>query len=750
MNESIRAKLKKYVLYISAVFFVIMGSHLIYNYSYEGAESEAIEWGSISEAIIGSFPSFNPLVPSNDHNAYINGLLYRSLLEYSTVSWNFESDLASCDRENLLYITCSVDANAIWSDGTSITPDDIRATLNIIKETKVNPIVASLLEWSVIEISDNTITFTNSTKDINFLQVLLQPILPAKVVERLDSDNIDGKFSEINGVYSGRFTLASISQDETVGITKITLGKNENYFENDMYIQFLILNLFRDETHFLKNKNSFNIFNDKEWIIAGSVPRLEDKKYTLTQFVGSFFNSETLDLELRKYISQALDRDEIINTIWDDNVQESLNPFLSDINIDINSSDFNIDDYMKSKGYFSKTNLLKNVIAIEEQQQQKAEEEANATQIISNEAQVTPLIESSKKVQSKLSYITSPTQNRYNFTSEDNVLITWRVDEWVDAVYIGEYKLSWFEPWDNVFYYRLLESYDSIVEWENTYELSFEINGEKKRIEEFTYVYYTDTDKLSEVQNSFFDDVDGTEFPREETENDIDENSSTSSKVEIDNLNMSSSDIQWLSNSLYYNASWDPFSITLIYTQADASMEVAVQKIKDLLEESGIAVNLSVVDLWDVTVKLRNETLEYDVMVLWINLGYFDSNIFPYFHSSQVQNWYNFANYKKLSVDILLEELKSNNLEVSKKEELEEKMLDIIKDDAIVKVFYTPKISLLVDKNIKNYNFPGFLSDSKDRYYPLLQSYLTEKRVINSDDKSIGWFFMYLIGKLFS
>ncbi len=747
MNESIRAKLKKYVLYISAIFFVIIGSHLIYNYSYDGAESEAIEWGSVSEAIIGSFPSFNPLVPSNDHNAYINGLLYRSLLEYSTDSWNFESDLASCDRENLLYITCSIDANAVWSDGTQITPDDVKATLNIIKETKVNPIIASLLADSTIETGKDTITFTNATKDINFMQVLLQPILPAKVVERLDSDNIDGKFSEINGVYSGRFTLASISQDETVGITKITLGKNESYFENDMYIQFLILNLFRDESHFLKNKNSFNIFNDKDGIIAWSVPRLEDKKYTLTQFVGSFFNSETLDLELRKYISHKLDRDEIISAIWENKVEKTLNPFLSDIDIDTDSSDFDLDAYMKWKWFYSKKSLLKNVIALEDQKKQEEE-----NQIISNEVSVTPVIEETPKiVQSSLSYILSPTQERYNFVSEDNILIKWKVDSWVDAVFINDYQLSGYSAGDDVFYYRLLESYDSIVEWENTYKLYFEVNWEKKFIEEFTYVYYTDSEKLSEVQNSFFDTVDDTQFPREQTADETPEPTTVSStQVEIENLELSSSDIQWLSDSLYYNASWEAFSIKLIYTQADASMEAWVQKIKSLLEENGIAVELSVVDLWDITVKLRNETLEYDVMVLWINLWYFDSNIFPYFHSSQVQNWYNFANFKKLSVDILLEELKSNNLEVSKKEELEEKLLDIIKDDAIVKVFYTPKISLLVDKNIKNFNFPDFIPDSKDRYYPLLNSYLSEKRMINSEEKSIGWFFMYLIRKLFS
>lgn len=189
------------------------------------------------------------------------------MLQYSTSSENLETDLVSCNLENLLYIECVLESNLTWSDGSAITTDDIKATLDIIKQTKVHPLLASHLENTVIETTKDSISFKNEAKDINFLDVFLQPILPKRVIEKLDTSNIDGKFSEINGVYSGRFILSSISQDETVGITKITLGKNENYFGNDMYIQFLILNLFQDEAHFLKNKNSFNIFNDRDGII---------------------------------------------------------------------------------------------------------------------------------------------------------------------------------------------------------------------------------------------------------------------------------------------------------------------------------------------------------------------------------------------------------------------------------------------------------------------------------------------------
>lgn len=145
----------------------------------------------MSEAIIGSFPLFNPLVPNSDHNAYINGLLYRSMMEYSTVSGTFETDLVSCNTENLLYIQCTLENNLTWSDGSEITPEDIKATLSIISQTKVNPIIASLLEGTTIETTKDSISFSNVSKDINFLQIFLQPILPASVVERLDTSNIE-------------------------------------------------------------------------------------------------------------------------------------------------------------------------------------------------------------------------------------------------------------------------------------------------------------------------------------------------------------------------------------------------------------------------------------------------------------------------------------------------------------------------------------------------------------------------------
>lgn len=744
MSDSIAKKLKKYVLYISAIFFVSFGGHLIYSYLYDGAMSEPIEWGTVSEAIIWWFPHFNPLIPSTDHNAYINSLLYRSLLEYSPESNNFEPDLVNCNLDNLLYIECTLETNLLWSNGEEITTDDIKSTLEIIKETKVNPIIASLLENTTIETSKDSISFENTSKDINFLHIFLQPIIPESVVNTLDLENIDGKFSEIEWIYSWRFTLKNISQDETVGITKITLGKNEKYFGNDMYIQFLILNLFRDKAHFIKNKNSFNIFNDRENIIGNSIPRLSSYEYTLAQFVWSFFNTDTLSPELRSYLNAMLSREEIVEKIWAARVQEAYNPFLSDYIID-GKVNFSLSEYLESQWYYSKKELLKSALALSLQQKQMSAE--TLTRLLKEQEEAKQEDLPQTKVQENLKYITSPSTQKYNFVSEDNILIEWKVPQWVDSVFINDYELSGFSAWDTIFYYRLLESYDSIKEWENTYEVYYETGKEKELVEEFVYVYYSDEEKLREVEESFFDEEtqsqENTQEESEETNEDKNDSEGESLSVNI-RTSLSTEQIQALDENLYYTPEGKVFSLRLLFAQNDPLVSETAALLQEQFSAMGIQLEITGSSLWDITAWLRSDILDYDIALLGINLGYFDSNLYPYFHSSQVKNGYNFANFKKLGLDILLEELKSNNLSTTKREELEEKILEILEEENILKVYYTPKLHLLADKNIKNFSFPSYLPDSKHRYYSLLSAYLTEKRIIQSDEKWFFWFFSYI------
>jgi len=739
MSDLIAKKLKKYLLLISILFFISIWAHLIYLYLYDWAESEAIEWWTVSEALIWTFPHFNPLIPSDDHNSYINRLLYRSMLEYSTETWTLESDLVNCNLDNLLYIECILQNNLSWSDGSPITTDDIKATLNVIKQTKVNPIIASQLDNITIEASEDSISFSMTKKDINILYIFLQPILPAKLIESLDTENIDGKFSEIWAIYSGRFRLININQDETIGVTKLTLGKNESYFDNDMYLEFLILNLYQNEAHFLRNRNSFNIFNDKDGLIWWSLPRLSPYEYTLSQFTSTFFNSEKLGPEMRKKIISSLNRDEIVESIWWSRVISANNPFLSEESIDPTNSSFDIWKYLATKDYLSKTEILKKSTRI----LTPIEEE----KIISQEAEIKKL---NTKIQTQLDYVISPDIQKYNFISEDNILIKGIVDEGVDSVYINDYKLEGFSEWDENFFYRLSESYDSITPWENSYKIYFWKGKEKIFVEEFVYIYNTDLEALNEIKESFFT----TETATIDTEG---SGTWASAQSEINNnqeeaqTSINSADIakiEALDDRFYYNSDLEAFSLDLVYSEADNEQTIAANLIAAQIQSLWLQVNLKSLSLWDITTGLRNESLSYDMLLLWINLWFLESDIFPYFHSSQVQNGYNISNFKKLSLDILLEELKSNNLSITKQNELKTKILDILAEENILYTLYTPRVQLLIDKNIKNFNLPSHLPDSNYRYFALLGSYLSEKKMINAEGKSLSWFTTYILKML--
>jgi hypothetical protein len=88
-----------------------------------------------------------------------------------------------------------------------------------------------------------------------------------------------------------------------------------------------------------------------------------------------------------------------------------------------------------------------------------------------------------------------------------------------------------------------------------------------------------------------------------------------------------------------------------------------------------------------------------------------------------------------LSLDIALEELKSTSLSPEKITELEKKVIEIIKNEAVMKVLYTPILKQLVDKNIKRYEFPTYLKDDSLRIESLKNAYLLEKKIINVKSK---------------
>lgn len=724
-REQIIPKIKKYVLYVSVAFFFVSLFHLVYLYLYNDAKTLALKWWTLSEGIIGDYPHLNPLVSSTGNEKYIIHALYRSLLKYDSTKKKFIGDLTTCDIKNLQLVECFLNENTKWSDGTDVSTKDIVSTFSLIKKTGSNPVIASLLSNTDIEDNGTSVIFKTDKSDINFLNIFLQPIISQKVIDTLSESQITGKFPVEGMLYSWPYMVESFGQDENIGIKKVTLTKNPQYSDKEYSIDKIILKIFNDIPELLKHKDSVNIYNDKGSVIGDSLPRLSVFDYTLPQYISVFINTERVqNLSLRKYILGAIKRENILQILGTQNFQEVKNPYLTDISIDSDFDEGTVETLLKKNGYYKKEELAKVLLG-------------EVKETLSEVIQPKPAID----INATTKIIYEPTTQKYNFVSKDDILLKGKVEsaQNVKNIYINDYQLKGFRTGDSEFAYRLKEAgYDTIKQGVNDYKVSFEYtDGKKEIVDEVVYYYNTDSGALEQEKQKLT-----IPQPQANTWQTLTTTQDTQKQEIIDKIDA-------LDGKFLYNRDLEKLSFTLLYANSDKYIDDTAKSIQAQLEKVGISTTLQEVDVIQLNKNLLSGKKDYDLILVGVNLWYFDNNIFPYFHSSQVKNGYNFSNYKKLGLDILLEDLKSSSLTQSKIDESEAKVLDIIKGEAIVKTLYTPIMKELVDKNVKNFIIPDSLPDDTLRLDGLKNAYILQKKIVNYSNKSFSWFFSYIWNSLF-
>lgn len=743
-------KLKKYLFLISIVFFIVSLTHLIYTYIYNDTKLVPIKGWTVSEWLIWNFPSLNPLKQLSWNNKYLVWLLYRSMLKYDSQENKIVWDLATCDISNLLNIECYLSDNIFWSNWEPITVDDIIATYDIIKNTWINKIYSSLLNETEIIKNENTITFKNTQEDINFLNIFFQPILNKKIIDSLSQEIIFWNFPTEWQLYSWNFKISNVNSDLTVWITKIYLDPSEYSYKWNIWK--LIINIFPNINSLLQNKETINIYNDVDNIIGDSIPRLQSKKYILPQYVSLFINQNNIDnLNLRNYILEKINTTNLLKLLWENKFIEIFNPYLTDISIRKEIKEKNFEKIMSNLWYVKKSKIIENFISWNNSWTGSNETnniEKNIEEKISELKEENLTID---KFQSDSKFIILPEYvDRYNFITKDNTLLTWKIDGVVDAIYINDYKLNSYTKWSNNFYYRLRESYNTLKPWINNYKIYFEEKWEKILKEELTFVYYNnkqtlETEKTKFIRNLYEEEIkkqiEENNKKHEETKKIVKSEEKQEIKKEL------TSKIDNLDEKFYYNDKLEKFKLNLYYLSSEKEIEKTASFIRNTLLE--IWIDTILFPIWlDNLKEIIYDKNKYDMILSWLNLSIFDYNIFPYFHSSQAKSWYNFSNIKKTSLDILLEDLKSEIKTQEEIKEIQNKILEILKNEQVIKTLYTPQIDFLIDKNFKNIILPNRLLNKSSRKVIYDNILVREEKILNLENKSIFNFFSFLLNKL--
>lgn len=706
MNKQNINRLKKYLVLISMFFSFLIWWHIIYVYLYYDSKEYPVEWWSISEWIIWEFPHLNPLLNSNDYNKNINYLLYRSLLKYDFEKNEIVWDLANCDIKNLIYIECYLKENLKWSNWENITTQDVIATYNILKNSDINNSLWNFLKETIIEERNWIITFSNKIKDVSFLQIFFQPIVPKNVLDNIWNKELYWKFNPIDWVYSWPYKVDTISYDDSLGVQKLILVKNEFYKESNVLISKYILKIFKDEAHFLKLKDSVNIFYDKTKIIWDTIPRLNKIWYFLNQYISLFINEEKIkDINLRNFILWKIDNSNIVKNLWN-SYKEVSNAFLIEwLSQNNEIKNQNLENIIKENWFYKKDYLISTLV-------NKKNKEENLPQ----------------KTNYDLVYISSPITKKYSFLNSDNILLEWNVrNKNPEEIYINDYKLSGYKPWDTKFYYRLKVDYKNITPGENNYKVEFVIWWKKEVIEEFSIIYSSDKEKLKNLEKNYF------------------QTWSIEKTAEIDNISEEKlKQISSLDDRYYYNLNLEKFVLRLYYIDNKNELTQVANLIKNSLESYWILLETIPISINDLNKKIKTWEKDYDLLLIWLDLWYFDYNIYPYFHSSQAKEWFNFSNIKNLNLDILLEELKSNILSKEKRIELQKKVIEILNDKQVFKTLYKKENIVLIDKNIKWFSLNQNISWDLAIIDAINKSYVTSEKEIVFWNKSLFDFFRFL------
>lgn len=192
----------------------------LYFYLLATGSKEDEKWGTFVEWIFNEV-SYLPYLKNDDQSAFYQKFLFKSCLDSYNLNiinteewWRYAEWLCKVYTDDeQTFIIKLIDENAVWSDGVSLTIDDIFFTYDeIIRQNRWE--LPSLNAWSNISVSledwkIKVVFPTISSDNFNFF---MNSILPRHIIQSMDLDTYRDSFS-LNPVTNGCASIMPQNRD---------------------------------------------------------------------------------------------------------------------------------------------------------------------------------------------------------------------------------------------------------------------------------------------------------------------------------------------------------------------------------------------------------------------------------------------------------------------------------------------------------------------------------------------------------
>jgi ABC-type transport system substrate-binding protein len=616
--------------------------------------------------------------------------MYRWLLRYSSREKKIIWSIANCGIETFPTIRCTISWDALWSDGTSITTDDIISTYAFFHDNARDEYTKSRLSLIEVQEDRGDIVFRFRDNDATLIEALFLPILQKQNILHFDTLRFQDYAT------SWPYSLSKIDQDQQI----ILLKQNPYFKATDMtqYFDQIRFGFGTTKKEINKIINADVLLSDLPFEINQANPYIRPSLY------GVFLNSSSIPNSLRSAIFSdiltPLSQKNIINSSY---YKTENNLFLWEIPAEISKwTEKALNKALAELGYY---------LGWEKPKESTA-----------------PILPTYDAHEETLVYINKPSNKNPIFSSMSTVEISWDVPKWTTKVLVNKYALKSFNSRTKHFTYTAKKEYKNLINGVNVYKVEFFSWAKPLWQESLTVYYNNDIAELEKMKTEWL-----KTFPTTSPETPI---GNTSNKLEPDKL--------------YKNG--EPLTITIIVQNEVSFFQEMAQKVQEQLLTYGITSELIFLSENEIRENMKKQDFKYDFVFTRINLGLFYYNIKPFFHSSHIKNWENISKVRNPSLDTILDRIsehlyyhapdKLRNYEISADKILNQEFL------------FFPLASqygfIYVKDSVFGFNFPKFLPGHELLIDILSQAYLKKGYQQSSELKSIIGFFVWLKNELFT
>lgn len=322
-----------WIKYIFIIFIILILGFSIYKIKKDEQDDKETEISNketeqIKELKLGiaGLDTINPILSNNKNVQDITKLIYEPLVNL-TADYKAESCLAKewakqSDNSYLIKLR----ENVRWSNGQRFTSEDVRFTIDRLKDTQT--IYSSNVQSVTgVEIVDDYTVKINLNSDVPFFEYNLTfPILSK---DYYDAEDFVTTNKNANPVGTGKFRISDVQS------SYIILEKNTNWWdkEKNITIEKITVNLYSSIGELY---NSFKIGNLdliatsnnnlQEYIgtIGYSSKEIKGREYTFLAFnTSNYFLSKP---EVRKAIAYSIDKTNIVSEIFNNKCYTSSFP----------------------------------------------------------------------------------------------------------------------------------------------------------------------------------------------------------------------------------------------------------------------------------------------------------------------------------------------------------------------------------------------------------------------------------------